>query len=211
VPITSGDASLEGLFVAGTGSYAVEIADWARAAGERILGLVEMRDPSRVGSTMSGLPVLGAKPPRDGARVVLGLGGDRNLLWEQLDGEGWVGKTVCHPAACLGSGVELAAGATVGPLAVLGVDTKVGSHSIISRGSLVGHHVEVGRFVTINPGVNIGGNAQIGDRAFIGMGATVVNGTRVGAGAVVAAGALVLGDVGDGARVQGIPARLRSP
>ncbi len=208
MPIESGGAVPGGLFVAGTGSFAAEIADWARAAGNTIIGLVEMRDPSRVGSTVSGLPVVGPEPPPGQGSVVLGLGGDRSVLWDRLAAQGWAARTICHPAASLGAGVELELGATVGPLAVVGVETVLGAQSIVSRGALIGHHVQVGRYVTINPGANIGGNAQLGDGAFVGMGATVVNGRRVGAGAVVAAGALVLGDVEDGARVQGLPARV---
>jgi hypothetical protein len=32
------------VFVAGTGSFAAEIVDWARAAGARVVGLIELLD-----------------------------------------------------------------------------------------------------------------------------------------------------------------------
>jgi UDP-perosamine 4-acetyltransferase len=195
------------VFVAGTGSFAAEIADWARAAGARVVGLIEMFDPGRVGMVKHGIPVYGLQDRPADSQVVLGLGGDRRSSWGKLADHGWSAATVAHPAACLASGLHVYGGATIGPLAVVGVGSVIGAHAIVSRGALVGHHVHVGEFATLNPGVNVGGNSRIEDDAFVGMGATIVNGTLVGAGAVVAAGAMVLNDVAPGVRVQGVPAR----
>ena len=33
------------LYIGGTGSFAAELADWARAAGHRVEGLIELHDP----------------------------------------------------------------------------------------------------------------------------------------------------------------------
>lgn len=195
------------LYVAGTGSFAAEIVDWARAAGARVVGLVEMVDPARVGTTRHGVPVCGLDDvPADG-RVVIGMGGDRRAAWEQLAAGGWRAASITHEAAHLAADVRLGAGAIIGPHAVIGAGSVIGEHAILSRGALVGHHVRVAEFATLNPGVNIGGNSRIEADAFIGMGATIVDGSAVGAGAVVAAGAVVLSDVDAGARVQGVPAR----
>jgi UDP-perosamine 4-acetyltransferase len=197
----------EEVFVAGTGSFAAEISDWARAAGLHVRGLIEMVDEQRIGDTRHGLPVLGLEPPRPGTAAVLGLGGDRRRAWDWLAQRSWIGTTVVHPAASLARDVRLATGVTVGPRAVIGAATTVEDQVIVSRGSLVGHHVRVGAFATLNPGVNIGGNATVGRDAFIGMGATVANGVAVGERAVVGAGAVVLRDVDAATRVQGVPAR----
>jgi len=195
------------VYVAGTGSFAAELADWARAAGLEVEGLVELVDDARVGSTVHGLRVVGAG--RAGrAAVVIGLGGDRRERWRRLEGGGWeAAAPLVHPAASLAADVRLAPGAAVGPGAVIGSGSSLGEHALVSRGVLVGHHVSVGAFATLNPGVNVGGNTAIGEGAFLGIGAVVSNGRRVGPGAVVAAGAVVVGDVPDGARVQGVPAR----
>jgi len=196
-----------GAFVAGTGSFAAEISDWALAAGIEVLGLIELVDEARLGTTVHGLTVVPARPPAGGADAVIGAGGDRRELWEHLAGSGWRPRTLVHPAAALARDAELGAGATVGPGAVVGAAARIGAHAIVSRGALVGHHVEVGAFATLNPGVNVGGNTRIGERAFVGIGATVVDGVDLGDGAVIAAGAVVLHDVEAGARVQGVPAR----
>jgi sugar O-acyltransferase (sialic acid O-acetyltransferase NeuD family) len=195
------------LFVAGTGSFAAEISDWASAAGVRVLGLIEMLDDRRIGSRIHGLPVVGLDPPHADASAVLGLGGDRREAWSRLEERAWTAAAVVHPAASLARDLRLGAGVTIGPLAVVGAGTALEEHVIVSRGALIGHHVRVGAFATLNPGVNVGGSAAIGAEAFIGMGATVVNGTTVAARAVIGAGALVLTDVDADTRVQGVPAR----
>jgi sugar O-acyltransferase (sialic acid O-acetyltransferase NeuD family) len=195
------------VFVAGTGSFAAEIADWAAAAGFMVLGLIELRDPSRVGSVRHGLPVVALEPPHPEASAVLGLGGDRREAWGALEESGWRPTTIVHPAASLARDVRAGAGVTIGPRAVVGAASVIDDHVIVSRGALIGHHVRVGRFGTLNPGVNIGGNTTIGSDAFIGMGAIVVNGVTVGERAVIGAGAVALRDVEATTRVQGIPAR----
>jgi acetyltransferase-like isoleucine patch superfamily enzyme len=53
----------------------------------------------------------------------------------------------------------------------------------------------------------VGGQSHIGDDVHVGMGAVVIENVRVGAGAFISAGAVVVGDVPEGARVQGVPAR----
>jgi sugar O-acyltransferase (sialic acid O-acetyltransferase NeuD family) len=195
------------VFVAGTGSFAAEIADWARAAGYEVTGLIEMLDEARVGETRHGLPIVRIEPPSPGARAVLGLGGDRREAWSRLSSLGWEPVSVVHPKASLAADVRLGAGVTVGPLAVVGAGTAIEDQVIVSRGVLIGHHVHVAAFATLNPGVNIGGNAAVGSDVFVGMSATVVNGVTVGEQAVIAAGAVVLGDVEGASRVQGVPAR----
>jgi len=195
------------LFIAGTGSFAAEIASWAADAGRSPAGLIELRDPARIGTTIHGLPVVDAHGPPREARAVLGIGGDRRDVWEPLERAGWTAERVVHPRAEVAETAVVATGVTVGPFAVIGAETRVEAHAIISRGALVGHHVSIGEFANLNPGANVGGNSDIGAGATLGMGSTVVNGIRVGVAATVAAGAVVVRDVDRNTRVQGVPAR----
>jgi sugar O-acyltransferase (sialic acid O-acetyltransferase NeuD family) len=195
------------IFIAGTGSYAAEIGDWAQAAGHHVRGLVELRDDTRVGADMHGFPVVSARAVPPAGRIVLAIGRERRASWELLAGAGWTAITLVHPSASLAADVHLDPGATIGPLAVVGAGSMIGAHAVVSRGALVGHHVEVGAFAVINPGANIGGNTTIGEDAVVGIGATVVNARAIGARAVLAAGAVVVRDVEPDTRVQGVPAR----
>ena len=176
------------IFIAGTGSFAVEIADWAQAAGYRIAGLVELFDDSRIATTRHGFEVSGPEVVPAGAQVVLGFGGSRRAGWERLDACGWSARALVHPSAVLAADVRVEDGATIGPLAVVGTASVIGGNALVSRGALVGHHVDVGAFSVLNPGANIGGNTTIGEDVFVGIGATVVNGRTIGDGAVIAAG-----------------------
>ena len=197
------------LWVAGTGSFALEVVEYARAEGHEVGGLVELLDAGRVGATVHGLAV---KAAEEGCgRVAIGVGGDRLAVWARLAEHGWIAATVVHPRAHVSPSARLGAGCVVGPAAVLGAAVELGRQVLVGRGALVGHHVRVGHGATLNPGANVAGNGRIGEGATIGMGAAVANGIEVGAGAVVAAGAVVVRPVEPGTRVQGVPARLFSP
>ncbi|MEY2503246.1 MAG: hypothetical protein QOI07_3583 [Verrucomicrobiota bacterium] len=201
------------LHVAGTGSFALEIVEYARAAGRHVAGLIELHDPTRVGTVIHGLPVVAAAAvPSAAAEAVLGSGGDRPGQWRVLSDQGWCASgPILHPTAHVSPSAELADGCVVGAGVVIGAATRLGPHVLVSRGALVGHHVVLGAGVVLNPGANVAGNTQVGAGARIGMGAMVVNGIAVGAGAVVPAGAVVVRPVPDGVRVQGVPARAFVP
>jgi sugar O-acyltransferase (sialic acid O-acetyltransferase NeuD family) len=196
------------IHVAGTGSFALEVAEWARDAGMRVAGLVELQDPGRVGSDIHDLPVRAAhEPPAFGALAVVGAGGDRLALWALLGDHGWRPATVIHPSAHVSPSAAVGAGCLVAPGAVIGAASELGDHVLVSRGALVGHHVVLDSGVVLNPGANVAGRVRVGKGAAIGMGALVVDRVEVGADAVIAAGAAVVRDVGPGVRVQGVPAR----
>ena len=103
------------IFIAGTGSFAVEIADWAHAAGYRVAGLVELFDDTRIGTTWHGFDVSGPEVAPAGARVVPGFDGSRPAGWERLEGGGW-SACALHPRAALAADVRVEEGATIGPL-----------------------------------------------------------------------------------------------
>ena len=191
------------IFVAGTGSYALEVVEYARAAGLAVDGLVELAEPARVGTTIHGLPVVAADPALGDA--VIATGGDRLARWATL-APGWRPVTVVHPRAQVSPSAVVGDGCLIGPYAVIGAATVVEDHAVVARGALVGHHVRIGPGAVVNPGANVGGNARVGARAQIGMGAIVLNAMTVGEAVVVAAGAVVVGPVADGQRVQGVPA-----
>jgi sugar O-acyltransferase (sialic acid O-acetyltransferase NeuD family) len=196
------------LFVAGTGSFALEIAEYAHDAGFVVAGLIELLDPTRVAGDRHGLPVVAADDAAAvGGRAVVGAGGDRRAHWAALAPHGWQSVTLVHPRAHVSRSAQLGTGCVVGPLAVVGAATRVGEHGLIGRGALVGHHVELGAGCVVNPGANIGGHARIGAGTLVAMGAIVADHVTVGADAIVSAGAVAVRDIRPGVRAQGVPAR----
>jgi sugar O-acyltransferase (sialic acid O-acetyltransferase NeuD family) len=202
----AGNAVTEALFVAGTGSFAADVAEIARDAGYNVAGLIELLDLARVGETIHELPVVGRDAP-PGACFVLGAGGKRSVLCDELARAGWTRQTIVHPSAHVPSSVSLGNGVLVGPHVVLGASAVVEDDALLARGVLVGHHTRVGHGAVLNPGANVAGNVTIGAGAFLGLGCVIRDHVAIGAGAVVAAGAVVVADVAEETQVRGVPAR----
>ena len=197
------------LYLGGSGSFAVEVGEWASDAGHDVAGLIELLDRTRVGQRVGGHEIV-AEPPAyvDAVAVaVVAAGGSRRDHWTTLRERGWRPGAVIHSRASVSPSAQLGAGCVIGPGAIVGAETVVGDHALISRGTLVGHHVRIGAFVSLLPGANVAASVEIGEATTVGMGAVIVDHASVGADAIVAAGAVVLGEVPDGVRVQGVPAR----
>ncbi len=196
------------IHIAGTGSFAAEVIEFARAAGLDVAGLIEPIDPLRVGGEAHGLPILDpGVPPRPGAAAAVGVGHERLRIRRLLADAGWGDATIVHPSAVVSPSAVIGAGVVIGPLVVVGAQSHVGDHALLGRGVLVGHHTTIGEGSTLNPGANVAGGVTLGTEATVGMGASVAQGLAVGDGALIAAGAVVVRDVQAGVRVQGVPAR----
>lgn len=197
------------IHIVGSRSFAGEVADFARDAGMSVVGLLEPRDPDRIGTTIHGLPVAALDDGPAGApEVVIGTGeSNRREVVARARRAGWEPVSLVHPRAHLAPSAVVADGAVIGPGVVVGAYTGIGEHVVLGRGTLVGHHTEIGAFCTVGPGANVAGNVRVEPDVFIGMGAVVRDHLKIGAEAVLAMGAVVIGDVGPGREVRGVPAR----
>ena len=82
------------LYVGGSGSFAVEVAEWARDAGWTVVGLVELLDLARVGVAVAGYPVVGYDAPPAGGLAVIAIGGSRREHESRLQACGWRAATL---------------------------------------------------------------------------------------------------------------------
>ncbi len=120
------------------------------------------------------------------------------------DGSGLV-KIPHIGAVCIGSDVEIGAGACV--------DRGKFDHTMIGDGSKidnlvqVGHNCRIGRCVVIAGSTALAGSVTIGDGARIGGMVAVKDHITIGAGAQLAGGAQVMNDVPAGETWGGSPAR----
>ncbi len=91
------------------------------------------------------------------------------------------------PPAIVGAGTQIAAGAHVGSLAVLGDDVTIGAGSIVER-SVVMRGARIGAGCTLRDCI-VGPDARVGDRSRVLGGAMLGEGVTIGADNVVAHGA----------------------
>jgi len=195
--------------IAGTRSFAGEVADYARDAGLSVAGLLWSAEGEPGQAEAHGLPVRRVDDAPSGSRLVLVGTGDRDRreITERLVSAGWQPLTLVHPHAHLAPSARVGEGVLVAPGVVVGAYSTLGDHAVLGRGTLVGHHTEIGAFATLGPGSNVAGNTRIEQDAFLGMGAVIRDHLTIGAAAVVGMGAVVVADVAPKAHVRGVPGR----
>lgn len=140
---------------------------------------------------------------------VIGVGSAeaRRRIDSRALGYGREAAVLVHPAATLGSEIDLAPGCVITAGARLTTNIALGRHVHVNINSSVSHDCRLGDYVTLNPGSRLAGNVILEDGVTIGIGASVVQGVRVGEDAVIGAGAVVVADIPAGVTAVGVPAR----
>jgi sugar O-acyltransferase (sialic acid O-acetyltransferase NeuD family) len=200
------------LIVVGAGGHAKVVVATARAAGFRVVAIVD-DDASRWGASLLGVAVSGptAHTLDDaGAAVVLAIG--NNAVRRALATRGRCDfVSVIHPSAIVESSVRLGAGSVVFAGAVIQPDCTIGAHAIVNTGASIDHDCVLGTAVHVAPGTRLAGNVTLGDEVFLGIGAVVIPGTTIGARTTIGAGAAVVCDLPADVVAFGVPARVRQP
>jgi sugar O-acyltransferase (sialic acid O-acetyltransferase NeuD family) len=199
----------EAVVVVGAGGHAKVVIATLRECGLGVEAVVD-DDPSSVGGSVAGVPVVGTpsayferrRPP---ALIAVGDNRQRRDLALRLAGARWA--TVVHPRACVHPSVQLGAGTVVFAGAVVQPDAQLGCHVIVNTAATVDHDVAVGDYVHLAPGAHVAGAARLDEGTMLGIGGVVAPGVTVGPWTTVGAGACVISNLDGHLTAVGVPAR----
>jgi len=204
----------ESVLLIGAGGHAKVVLDAMLATGQfEVLGLLDS-DPSRTGSHVLGVPVLGDETllqqgayERSALLLCIGDNARRLELAARYKLMGRRFLSVCHPTVSLGRETEIGDGTVILAGAVANPGTSIGAHCIVNTCASIDHDCRLADGVHVSPGARLAGGVCVGKGAHIGIGASVLPGVSIGALAKVGAGAVVLSDVPEGVTVVGVPAK----
>lgn len=200
--------------ILGSGGHARVLFEALRETGVRVVGYV---GPTGEGSRLAGVTWLGddgvLEGLPEGVDIVNGIGSvgavqRRADAYARAIGAGRQFRTVIHPRAIVDATAVVGAGAQILAGSLVGVGARIGEDAIVNTGAIVEHDCVVGPHSHVASGVILAGDVTVGEGTHIGMGARVIQGVNIGASCVVGAGAVVLGDLPDGTKAVGIPARV---
>ncbi|WP_322778356.1 acetyltransferase [Frankia sp. Cas4] len=204
------------LLLVGAGGLARETAQAVQAAGShRLIGFTD-DNPTRWGSVLDGVAVIGGTDVITGmsdAAVVLcpGSGSVRARLATRLAADGIGAErfaTVVHPAVHVPPSCTVGHGSILLGGVVLTTSVTIGNHVAVMPNSVFTHDDVLDDFATICASVSLAGGVRVGTGAYIGAGALVRENLSVGPWSTVGMGAVVLADVPGSEVWVGNPARF---
>lgn len=132
----------------------------------------------------------------------------RRELLCMLEQSGLTQMTIVDPAAMVMSDATIGTGTFIAAGAIVQARARIAGSCIINTGAIVEHECTLEENVHVAPGAVLAGRVRVGCDTLVGLGACVLAGVTIGCGCTVGAGAVVTGDVEDGTRVAGVPARV---
>ena len=199
--------------VYGAGGHGKVVSDVVLASGRILRGFID--DAAPKGTIVVGHPVLGNNgwlQDEPQSVVALGIGDNvtRRELAELLMSIGYTLGAFIHPQAWVSPSVSLGPGTVVMAGAIVNADAHLGKGVIVNSGAIVEHDCFIDDYAHIGPGSVLGGGVRVGREALIGAGSAVRPRCRIGHSALIGIQAAVVDQVSEGARVMGVPARVRT-
>lgn len=211
------------LVLLGAGGHAAVVAESARRAGRAVAAIASRERPADAPfaemewlgdpDDPRTLAAIVARVAESGGEVHLAIGdlAVRARWLAALEAAATAGMgfaTIVDPTAVVAADARIGAGAFIGAGAIVQPRARVGASAIVNTRAVVEHDAGIGMNAHVAPGAILAGGVRIGAHALVGAGAVVLPSRTVGEGATVGAGAVVTREVGAGATVVGVPARV---
>jgi UDP-perosamine 4-acetyltransferase len=217
VPDAAGDVL--DVVVVGGGGHALVAIEVLRSAGFGVAGCLTADGTASADLPALGIATLGTTEEipnfvdRGRTRWFVAVGDNRARLElsRAVTAAGGRIVTAVSPAAVVSPSAIIASGVLVMPGAVVNALASIDDGAIVNTGATIDHECTIGAFAHLAPRAALAGRVDVGEGTLIGIGSAVAPGVRIGAWTVVGAGAAVVGDVGNGATVVGVPARMVQP
>lgn len=200
----------------GAGGHARELLDVVAAINAEaptwdVVGLLADGEAHPELAARRGFEIIGGVDRLAGieAHYVIGIGSSkaRAAVASKLQTLSCRPATLVHPAAVVGSDVELGAGCCVAAGAVVTTNVVLGEHTHLNVGASVSHDSRLGRCCTVGPGARVAGWVTLGDAVDLGIGAVCRDRVAIGDRTIVGAGAVVVSDLAADVTAAGVPAR----
>src|SRR5580698_6354989 len=176
-PSPSGD-----LVIIGAGGFARETAQAVLDLNRsrqcwRLLGYLD-DDPSRHGSEVDGLPVLGGRdrlPHMPEVTVVVCTGRpadyvSRKRIVDELGLPLYRFATIIHPSAVVSASSVVGPGSVLLAHVAVTASVRIGAHVAVMPHVTLTHDCVISDYVTIASRVAVGGGVQVGQAAYLGAG-----------------------------------------
>jgi sugar O-acyltransferase (sialic acid O-acetyltransferase NeuD family) len=169
-------------------------------------------DPTLMGTSLCGLPVLGGFEWFDTHRPLLLQGVEsprvRRRFARIAAERGLDFALAIAPEARYSRFVSFGAGTVVCSGAVLTSHISIGDHCLVNLNCTIGHDTQLEDFCVLSPGVHVSGTAHLEAGVEIGAGAVILPGLRVGRNSIIGAGAVVTADIPPNCVALGTPAKV---
>jgi sugar O-acyltransferase (sialic acid O-acetyltransferase NeuD family) len=202
------------IMIIGASGHAQVCLEILEAQGREIIGFYD-DDPSLVGTTWHGYPILGKisqllpvlEDKNHDFIVAIGNNDDRKHIVGLL-------KKICqrdpinaiHPSSIISERTKIGVGNFIAAGVIINTGTSLGNYVIVNTGATLDHDNHIKDFAQISPGCNLAGNVTVEEYAFIGTGAVIIPGKTIGKHAIVGAGAVVVHDIPPFSTAVGVPA-----
>lgn len=110
---------------------------------------------------------------------------------------------------CICSDVQMGKGNIISMDCRISTNVVVGDFNFLNMGAVICHDGRLGDYVTMSPGAWLAGNVTVGSGTELGMGTRVIQGNSIGNNVITGAGSVVIGDLPDGCKAVGVPAKER--